>query len=350
MSDRLKFIDIAKAIGIICVCIGHSGTSTFIVTAVMMFQMPLFYFISGYLYKDYYSEHPFLRIKKSILAYYIPFLAYDIGYLILHNLFAWLRLVDAENGGGVYSLKEFVAHFIDIITGCHREYFSGALWFLIAIFIITVGFSLGNFLLLKLRLEKYKIQIISAVALGCFLFSKINEIPKPMIVRRAAGGMFFYVLGYLYHYFGWDKILSKYKKTILLLSAATLGVIAWMNEVGYFNDVYNHIGASAAGGVMGISLVLVIAYQGWFQNKKILIWIGRCSLEIMALHFLAFKLVSLIIVTIYQLPVTRLSDYPVIEMGGLWWICYTLVGVIVPVILKIAVVQLQGRFLRGEKT
>lgn len=202
MNDRLKFIDIAKAIGIICVCIGHSGTSTFIVTAVMMFQMPLFYFISGYLYKDFYSEHPFIRIKKSIKAYYLPFLAYDIGYLVLHNIFALLHLVDAKNGGGL----------------------------------------------------------------------------------------------------------------------------------------------------LGISLVLVIASFGWFQNNKYLIQIGKCSLEIIELHFLAFKIVSLIIIIIYRLPVTRLSDYPVIETGGLWWICYTLVGVCVPVILKLAAVRLQGRFIRGERT
>lgn len=349
MNDRLKFIDIAKAIGIICVCIGHSGTSTFIVTAVMLFQMPLFYFIGGYLYKDYYSEHPFIRIKKSIKAYYLPFLAYDIGYLVLHNLFAWLHLVDGKNGGGAYSLKEFTEHFIDIITGCHREYFSGALWFLIAIFMITIGFSVGNYLLLKLRLERYKIHIILAVAICCFLFSKISAIPKPMIVRRASGGMFFFVIGYLYRYFGWEQILSKYKKTIFLSAAAVLGVIAWLNEMGYFSDVYNHIGASAAGGLLGIGLVLVIAGFGRFQNNKYLIRIGRSSLEIMALHFLAFKIVSFVIVIIYQLPVTRLSDYPVIEAGGVWWICYTLAGVIVPVILKSAVVQLKGN-IRGKKT
>lgn len=137
---------------------------------------------------------------------------------------------------------------------------------------------------------------------------------------------------------------------IILSAVTTLGVIAWLNEMGYFSDVYNNIAASAAGGLLGISLVLVIAGFGWFQNNKYLIQIGKCSLEIMALHFLAFKIVSLIIIIIYRLPVTRLSDYPVIETGGLWWICYTLVGVCVPVILKLAAVRLQGRFIRGERT
>lgn len=49
-------------------------------------------------------------------------------------------------------------------------------------------------------------------------------------------------------------------------------------------------------------------------------------------HFLSFKIVSLLIITIYSLPMTRLADFPVINELAIkgWWILYVIVGVSIP--------------------
>ena len=46
-----RYLDLAKAVGMLCVLIGHSFISEKINTVIYAFHMPLFFFISGYLCK-----------------------------------------------------------------------------------------------------------------------------------------------------------------------------------------------------------------------------------------------------------------------------------------------------------
>ncbi|CVI73538.1 Acyltransferase family protein [Clostridiales bacterium CHKCI001] len=332
MKERIKYWDIAKAIGIICVCIGHSGMPSYILTFIMMFHMPLFYFISGALYKDYYSLHPWIRLKKSFLSYYMPFLLFDLTYLLFHNVFAMLHLVDETNGEGFYSLSEYGQHFLQVLLKGHREYFSGALWFLVAIFLITVGFAFGNYIIYKVKLDRYRIPIIVFISSFCFIISKIEQIPKPMIIRRSMGGVFFFVLGYLFQRYDWNKNLLKHKKKTILAAITALCLISWLNEVSFFSYVYNNIIASTVGGILGIGFVIIISQNIVLQQCKLLNLIGKASLIIMATHFLAFKPISYLIMMIYKLPVETMAAYPVVEVKGIWWIVYTISGTLIPTI------------------
>lgn len=62
---------------------------------------------------------------------------------------------------------------------------------------------------------------------------------------------------------------------------------------------------------------------------SILIYIGKNTLTILTWHFLTFKIVSLVIIRIYDLPIARLAEFPVIyeyaEKG--WWIAYFCVAI-----------------------
>jgi len=63
-------------------------------------------------------------------------------------------------------------------------------------------------------------------------------------------------------------------------------------------------------------------------------YVGGYTFNILTWHFLSMKVVSLIIIHIYSLPIKRLSEFPVIESyahNG-WWIIYFIVGVSVPVV------------------
>lgn len=62
---------------------------------------------------------------------------------------------------------------------------------------------------------------------------------------------------------------------------------------------------------------------------KALDFIGKNTLTILTWHFLAFKLISLVIIGIYDLPIERLAEFPVIteysKQG--WWIAYFFVAI-----------------------
>lgn len=52
MSSRNSVLDIARAIAIILVVIGHSGIEMYVRDSIYLFHMPLFFFISGILLKQ----------------------------------------------------------------------------------------------------------------------------------------------------------------------------------------------------------------------------------------------------------------------------------------------------------
>lgn len=61
---------------------------------------------------------------------------------------------------------------------------------------------------------------------------------------------------------------------------------------------------------------------------KVLTFIGKHTLTILTWHFLAFKLVSLLIIRIYGLPIERLAEFPVIREYAVqgWWAAYFVVA------------------------
>lgn len=52
MSSRNSVLDIARAIVIILVVVGHSGVDKYARDSIYLFHMPLFFFISGILLKQ----------------------------------------------------------------------------------------------------------------------------------------------------------------------------------------------------------------------------------------------------------------------------------------------------------
>lgn len=68
--------------------------------------------------------------------------------------------------------------------------------------------------------------------------------------------------------------------------------------------------------------------------KKLLMLIGKDTVSIVILHFLCFKIISLYISYIYDLPSYCVAVFP--NLYGsvcFWWLAYTFVGVCLPVIL-----------------
>lgn len=58
-------------------------------------------------------------------------------------------------------------------------------------------------------------------------------------------------------------------------------------------------------------------------------------MTILTWHFLCFKLVSLLIIFLYKLPIERLAEFPAIteySQKG-WFIAYFFMGVFIPLIM-----------------
>ena len=63
-------------------------------------------------------------------------------------------------------------------------------------------------------------------------------------------------------------------------------------------------------------------------------YIGTHTLQILTWHFLSFKIISLCIILLYDLPIEHLAEFPVIEsFSNQFWFLYFVTGVIVPLAL-----------------
>ena len=69
--------------------------------------------------------------------------------------------------------------------------------------------------------------------------------------------------------------------------------------------------------------------------KKVMICVGRNTLPVVILHFLCFKIVSYIEVIINGDPICLVAAFPTLYTNGLWWVAYTVVGLVSPVCLSL---------------
>lgn len=89
----------------------------------------------------------------------------------------------------------------------------------------------------------------------------------------------------------------------------------------------------------------VCALMGWYSIMTLAQWIvkhtgrvarfcdrlGERTLSILIFHFCSFKLVSLIIILVYDLPISDLACFPTVAVNNhWWWIAYSVAGVGIP--------------------
>lgn len=120
-NDRIEYLDILKGIGIIVMIMGHVGFGTTFLILTHAFHMPLFFFVTGYLY---HKKGVLNTVKSKARPLLLPY-------------FLW---------GGVYLLLEILLHTIDSQDFVHlflvnTEGDIGAVWFLTAMFFAIVIYA-----------------------------------------------------------------------------------------------------------------------------------------------------------------------------------------------------------------
>lgn len=340
MIERNKSLDIAKAIGIILVVIGHSSSP--IGNFIYLFHMPLFFFISGYFYKEEYSNNIRTLIVKRLKTLYLPFVAYQMIFLILHNFFCNINIYSNNLALGnsvvnFYTFKDFIKSFIKIVLFTRSEQLAGAFWFFTTLFIVNIMFCFISFCV-KYLIKEVKQQEIFRGMLILISFALGNvcaylNIHLTQNIEVAFVVLLFYYSGLLYKKYE-SKIKIKFSTSILffiiLLASSFYGTlsISTNENVNAVFLLYNSF--------MGIYLILYVSqYLANLNTEfRVLKYIGRNTTIILCLHFLSFKIINLMQVQIYKYPKYMIGSYPILLGTNGWWILYTIVGVFIPIFLK----------------
>lgn len=128
---RDSTIDLYKGIGIVLVMMGHIGfgnTSSYIAHS---FHMPMFFLISGFLYRRSEGNSFYTWIKRKVTGLLVPYLIFGVINYVFYLFIQWQK-------GADISVQPIVHWLFVNTTGLA----SGSLWFLTALFISNILFFL----------------------------------------------------------------------------------------------------------------------------------------------------------------------------------------------------------------
>lgn len=297
-SKRDISIDIAKGIAIILVVWGHSGY-TLIEKIVNLIHLPLFFFISGLLFNGELQKDYKTFLKKIITRLYLPYLISEfIAIAFRNSLFRIGFYSEMECYGGnlihpFTSLNECVIELIRSVILCGREPIIGSIWFLVTLMLLEIAYYFINkFIRAVFSKRSSLIEVILTIviwALGIFsekyfYIGRLTPILQYWI---------FFTIGHIYGYL-FKKSISIYQRTILIIFFAIsvaiklTQVISW----SYMANLVYLIGSFSA-------ISLTLEFSRYLVNAKVLSsflsYVGKNSIYVMIVHFIGFKLVSLIL-------------------------------------------------------
>ena len=345
---RNNAVSIAKGFAILLMVMGHSGAPSWFNQYIAMFHMPLFFFMSGYCFKTGYLEDWRTYIKKRVTGIYWPFVKWSVLFLLLHNVFFMLNIYNDSYGfnghvSSMYGVKETLLKLLHIVTAmCDNEQLLGGYWFLHSLFFGSVIFYATRKVIGKIFVGG---GILLCLAFVCKLFD-VN-VPYFGIGSRTFLAAFFIMCG---HAFKFYQVKIPTQWYVLLACALLVGVGAYSFHTSMLSYTYVNILPYAIIAIIGTIMLfgistLILQKDG--KPSKFLVFVGGHTFDVLTWHFLSFKLVSLLLIWIYGLPIEHLAEFPVITdlAGRGWWLLYLLVGSGVP----LSVVFIQNKLASNHQ-
>ena len=198
-------VSVARGLAIIFMVIGHAGCWPWLYDFLYKFHMPIFFFVSGYCFKEKYLNDSKTFIFHRFKGLWWPYVKWMLVFLLLHNIFFRINLYDesmtfAGHTIHAYGLKELCVRAVRILfmRPDAIEPYLGPLW-LMPYFLVTsiLGFftikfsrniflGAGFWLIVSMLLKFMSISIpvvgfdwvyafyLSIFLLG-FLFKSINK-------------------------------------------------------------------------------------------------------------------------------------------------------------------------------
>lgn len=319
-----------KAIGIVLMVIGHCTYGLTILRQVIyMFHMPLFFFAAGYCLNRDYLNKKNLFLYKRIKGLYHPVIKWGSLFLVFHNFFYRLSLYSNEYTH-LYDFSTYVKNFILLFVGMRvQEPLLGGYWFLHALF----WGSIISCLLLR-YLSPYKAIIVSTII--CIIMNTYQvRMPLFGLSPQSFSASVLYISGHLFAYKKY-MFFNKYQIMISIL-LTMIGSFYWRSDMDIIFFSNYKIIPYWITAVMTIWSIMSLFDKCCIPSSidKLLKVIGTHTLIILTFHFLSFKLVSLVIVYVYDLPMSKLSDFPVIieYADHFWWVIYSIIGIFLPLLI-----------------
>lgn len=340
-------ISICKGIAIILMVMGHAEPPTLISNFIYIFHMPLFFITAGYFFSRKYLDDPWTFCVKRFKGLYIPFLKWSIFFLLLHNLWFEIGLLNEQYGnwtGGVthpYNLNQFFHRLLLIITSMsgYDEFMAGAFWFFRGLLVASIMF-LVLYKIVDSRLKispQIGVLIVCAIAIGFNALRlgigfKIPTIPNGGL--REVWGIFFFGIGVIYRFYE-ERIGNRWWVTAICVAIMCIGAANhWcgMNNSGEMRDIATLPLTGIAGFLVTKHLSTLIDLAGGVV-ARLLTFIGNNTLYVFIFHIISYKTVSWLKIMWYGLDPGEIGSHMVIHYNNhedFFWVLYTIAGTAIP--------------------
>ena len=306
MENRIEWIDIAKGIGIILVIVGHCfylGYSY----PLYAFHMPLFFFLSGLLFKDKKERFGiiFKSKTKSLMRPWLIILF--VSFLVCLAIPQWRNEI---------TLKAVLS---DLYTANTNVFQNSSLWYLVCFYFMLLIFFFVN----KIKRTILFVIVSIVFAVGLLWIKELLDMTNlpfhrlPFKIDSALVALVFFCVAYLLK----GKIFSLMTRKIslliimpIILLAAVLCVLnGWSNinslDFGRIRLLYYPV---AFLGITSVCLVsLYITRLNWKPLSSFLEFYGKNSLLIFGFQSLFIRLHLLLFNKSQELEMELYANNPI---------------------------------------
>lgn len=341
--DKLKkrdtYWDVIKGIGILSIVLGHSQLFHL---EVSWYQIPIFFLVAGYLFKEESVDDYQTYFIKKIKSIWIPFCIYNVLFILLHNVFLYIGMYSLDNNTmfmtHYFNRYELVQQIVAVVLGGNLAILCGPTWF-IAYFMAGM-LLFGSLVYVSRKFFYNKRQIILFILITLCTILGFNLINRGMaLALNSQIAMQLMIVMYA------GMIMRKYNvvksKFVYYGGAVSIPVICYAESeniaccmiVGVFPNWA--LGLCISFAAMHVLLVFAKLICKIKVFEDIISFIGKESYHIMALHLLGFKLFSLILIMMGLVDYSILADFLYTELE---WLKYVYVAF--SIIFSIAAIKL----------
>ena len=169
MKQRIQYVDFFRGGGILLMVMGHIGFGAAFDKLIHGFHMPMFFFISGFMYK--HKDMNLLdTVRKKAKSLLLPYAVFGLLFLLIDIV---------KNGFDIEHILNVIWKPTDGVP------IAGALWFLMAMFISDVIYDAVD---KTIASNGLRIAVIGVIALiGCFA-RRIIDVTLPFALSAAMVG------------------------------------------------------------------------------------------------------------------------------------------------------------------
>ena len=345
IEDR-EYWNVVKGLGILCIVLGHCFMP--VQNFVYAFHVPLFFFVSGYLYsEDKYGDEPFENFKRRLQSNWLKYVIIYVIYILLHNVLYSLSLL--QEGAEAYTINDFIYQISLALFFGGDEFLISPLWFVPVLveasvmlgFIVTISRRLFKNVIRKLSFQL--IIITAATILGYVIETK--EIVLFANYQIALMVMPYIWMGYILRNYV-DEVV-KYIKWYVAIVAFIILILYTKDHLISMKDrmIRPEMYIMAFLGIyVCLYLSILIKKVGFIE--KVFVLMGKATFEIMAFHYTIIRVLDMV----YDNAIRRV-DFREQEYLGHNMVLlpiYLILGIGIPVLINIIIMYIK-RGVNNEK-